>query len=380
MRIAFVTGNLEPGRDGVGDYTRTLAEECARRGHTVALLSLAESARPENPESPATAAGAALPTLRLTPAEWRADGGAAARRWLDAFAPDWASLQFVPFSYDPRGFFGGSIAPLARILGGARRRHVFFHELWIGSFAGAPAKARAFGWWQRRTVAALLRAVAPERVATSTGYYRAALATIGRAAAVWPVFGAVPRGATADPAANFPGVAAEALVCGHFGTLHPNWECDEFLKSFAAFAAARGRPAAFVAAGALGYGAERFAALAASYRGRIDFVSLGRLDATELARAFARFDFAATSVPWNILGKSSSAAALREHGLRVVATAAGSPPRFAAPALADPEAEDGCVPFFRDRALSPALLEKTPPRPGVSRTAEHFLRDLHAAY
>lgn len=42
MRIAFSTGCLAPGRDGVGDYTRTLAGECARRGHTLALVSLGE--------------------------------------------------------------------------------------------------------------------------------------------------------------------------------------------------------------------------------------------------------------------------------------------------------------------------------------------------
>ncbi len=40
MRIAFVTSGLEPGRDGVGDYTSGLAEECARRGHTVTQIAL----------------------------------------------------------------------------------------------------------------------------------------------------------------------------------------------------------------------------------------------------------------------------------------------------------------------------------------------------
>jgi hypothetical protein len=40
MKLLFITGCLEPGKDGVGDYTRELATECARRGHAVFLISL----------------------------------------------------------------------------------------------------------------------------------------------------------------------------------------------------------------------------------------------------------------------------------------------------------------------------------------------------
>lgn len=32
MRLAFICVSLEPGRDGVGDYTRSLAAECIRQG------------------------------------------------------------------------------------------------------------------------------------------------------------------------------------------------------------------------------------------------------------------------------------------------------------------------------------------------------------
>ena len=371
MRIAFITGSLEPGRDGVGDYTQTLAAECARLGHAVCLLSLGETQRV------AAAPTGGAPLLRLTPAEWRADGGAAARRWLDDFAPDWASLQFVPYSFDPRGFFHASIAPLAQVLGGAPRRHIFFHETWIGSQVGATGKARVFGWWQRRAVATMLRRLAPARVHTSTGYYRAALATLGQPASILPMFGNVPRTPAAGERVSWPGVAADALVCGHFGTMHPGWRADDFFAEFAVLAAARGRPAAFVAAGSLGYGTAWFEQMAARWKGSVACVALGRLGATELSRAFSRFDFAATSVPWNILGKSGSAAALREHGLRVVVTAAGSAPRFAAAGADDAEDDAGWVRYFSERALLATADTKTAPRPGIARTAARFLSDLH---
>lgn len=368
MKIAFVTGCLEPGRDGVGDYTATLAAECVRRGHQVRLLSLAETSSATASESP--------DRLRLVPTEWRADGGLAARRWLEAFAPDWVSLQFVPYSFDPRGFFAASIDPLANILSAASRRHVFFHEIWIGSQRGASLKARLSGWWQRRAVRMLLRRLAPARVHTSTAYYQLALAAIGQPAGRLCMFGSVPYLSRLPTPVLPSAVPPDGIVCGHFGTLHPDWVGDAFLSEFAALAALEHRSAALVAAGSLGYGGELFARIAERWNGRVACVALGRLDEPALAAAFARFDFAVTSVPWNILGKSSSAAALREHGVPVVVTAEGSAPRFTSARIDDAAEDPGFIPYFRGRSALQLALARTTPRPGVSAIADRFLADL----
>jgi len=367
MRIAFIAGCVEPGRDGVGDYTRTLANECTQLGHDTAIVSLGE------PREIAPLVGNS--ELRLTAAQWRHDGGAAARTWLERFRPDVASLQFVPYSFDPRGLFRASVPRLAQLMAAAPRRHVFFHEVWIGSHTGASPKQRLIGWLQRRSVRALLAALRPAVVHTSNDYYRAALATIGQPAGVLPMFGSVPVRTTPAAVPALAKIPTNALVCGHFGTLHPDWDCTRFFTEFAALARRLERPAWFVAAGGLGYGAARFDALAQEYAASVRCVALGRLTNAELASAFAHFDFAATSVPWNILGKSSAAAALREHGLRVVATAAGGAPRFGTP----PEgpADPGFLALFRAPDRLETALQKTPPRAGASAVAARFLSDLH---
>lgn len=368
MRIALLTGSLEPGRDGVGDYTRTLASACTERGHATALLSLGE------PAEVAPCPGGA--ELRLTRAQWHRDGRAAAFARLESFRPDVTSLQFVPYSFDPRGLFHDCVPGLARLMAVAPRRHVFFHEIWIGSHVGAAPPQRLVGWLQRRAVRALLRALRPAAVHTSVDYYRAALATLGQPAAVLPMFGSVPRGGAPAPVPALAAVPPDALVCGHFGTLHPDWDCARFFATFAGHAHRLGRPAWFVAAGGLGAGAARFAQLAHAHAGAVSFLALGRLTVAELATAFARFDFAATSVPWNILGKSSAAAALREHGVQVVATSAGRPPRFGA--WSEPAGEAGFVPFFHDAALLAGALRKTAPRAGVEAITSRFLAALDA--
>lgn len=371
MRIAFVTGCLEPGRDGVGDYVRTLAAECVRAGHEVRLLALAEPARvtPRSDE--------VLPVRRQTLAESLADDGRAARAWLDEFAPEWTSLHFVPYAFDPRGLFGGRVPLLAQVLAAGARRHVFFHEIWIAFAHGAPWKERAVGFLQRRALARLLQEVAPAVVQTSNACYRHALGTLGCTASELPMFGSVPLRSGVAPA-QWPGVAPGALVCGTFGTLHPNWEHEPFLTDFAQLAAARGRRAVLVAAGELRHGAPLFAQLAARWRGRVDCLALGAQSSAQLAEAFARFDFAVTASPATIVGKSSSAAALREHGLRVVVTNAGQPPRFAvAPGELEPT-DTGFVPYFRSRESLATALEKTTPRPGAAHTAQLFLASLSA--
>ncbi len=366
MKLAFITGSLAPGRDGVGDYARTLGLTCAAAGHDVRWVSLAE------PEEP----GADDPRiLRLSDAAVRADGGAAARRWLAEFAPAWTSLHFVPYSFDPRGLFGARVPLLADLLHTAPRRHIFFHEVWIGVHCGASLKERLVGWAQQRAVRALLRRSAPDCVHTSTACNVSVLAGVGQRAGRLPMFGSVP--AVAAPVlAAIDGVPSDALVCGLFGSLHPNWQPEAFLGDFERLARALGRPAAFVTAGGIGPGGPLLAQIEERWRGRITFVRLGRCSTERLAEVFARFDFAVTSMPWNILGKSSSAAALREHGVKVVATAAGDPPR-SVPLPPDDTAEDpGFVPYFRDPARLADAPGHTAPRPGVPAIARQFLADL----
>lgn len=363
MRIAFVTGSLEPGRDGVGDYTRTLAAECVCRGHAVRVLSVADRESGEE-----TFLG--QPALRRMTREQALTDGRDAYRWLEAFAPDWTSLQFVPFSFDPRGLFARSIPALVRIMRAAPRRHVIFHEIWIGAQQRAPWKARFLGAIQRRAVIRLLQAVDPRRIHTSTEFYRAALGDLGVRVERLPMFGSVPWCGPTPPAI-FPGIEANALVCGMFGTVHPDWQPAGFMADLAALAAKLGRPVALVSAGGLGPGTALFAELALRYRGSVNCVALGRLPEPQLAEVFARFDFAVTSVPWNILGKSSSAAALREHGLRVVATMGGAPLR-GRPDLAG-DLDDGFVPYFRDPTLLRDAPTRTKPRLGVSAVTGQLL-------
>lgn len=96
MRFLFLCSSLEPGRDGVGDYTRRLAQECAKLGHACALLALNDGHVSALTE---TVGPEAIPTLRLPPG----CGIAPAVAFRERFAPDWISLQLVSYGLNPKG-------------------------------------------------------------------------------------------------------------------------------------------------------------------------------------------------------------------------------------------------------------------------------------
>ncbi len=299
MKIAFVTSGLEPERDGVGDYTSLLAAECARRGHAVTRLALSDGHAQEVMEEPGL--------LRLPRTLDWAERQKLARRWLEAFSPDWVSLQFVAFGFDPRGLVGRLAGYLLAVLAGWPV-HIFLHELWLGEEEGAGWKHRAWGWLQRRGVLAVLRGLDVRMIHTSNPAYVALLAWQGVTARRLPLFGSLPLPIVERPAAN------DAVVFALFGTLHPVWPARPFFEYLREWP----RPVAIHHAGQIGAGDGLWRDLEAAWGHEFQFRRLGRLAPQAVADFFAGADFGVATTPWALIGKSASVAAMLDCGLPVV--------------------------------------------------------------
>ncbi|EDY19614.1 hypothetical protein CfE428DRAFT_2790 [Chthoniobacter flavus Ellin428] len=299
MRIAFVTSCLEPECDGVGDYTTLLAEECACRGHTVARVALNDARLAEISDTPGLLR---LPATLPWPERLHR-----ARRWLEAFAPDWLSLQFVNYGFHPRGFAGATAARLRMLFSGWPVQ-VFLHELWIGEERGASWKHRAIGWWQRRGVLELLRTLDVGLIHTSNDTYVHLLARADLAARRLPLFGSLPL-PTASPVRS-----NDRLTLAFFGTLHPVWPAEPL------FSQLRGmkKPIELVHAGNIGAGETLWRQMESTYGADFRFRRLGRLAPPALADFFAAADFGVATTPWLLIGKSASVAAMLDCGLPVI--------------------------------------------------------------
>lgn len=131
MKIVFLCGSLESGRDGVGDYTRRLASEVLRQNHEARIIALNDKSIKELVIEKQNDKGIKISVLRIPKSTSSKQRYSLAKEWIESFNPEWLSLQYVPFSFHEKGLPLNLIKNL-RYLSKNRRWHIMFHELWIG--------------------------------------------------------------------------------------------------------------------------------------------------------------------------------------------------------------------------------------------------------
>ncbi len=387
LQIAFLTGTLEPGRDGVGDYTRLLAEELARRGERVCLLALHDRFAAAIERAEIQTGGARLPVLRLPHTLGWPERSALAWDFLDEFQPDWVSVQLVSYGFDPKGVVRGLDRWLQPLTQG-RSLHWMFHELWIGHAEEAGRKERLIGRVQKFYIKRLLARLAPHVIHTSNSTYAGLLAREGVRALELPLFGAVPvtkqNGETwLWPELQSAGVSLTGAnreqhwLLGFFGSLHPVWPSEPLFSRLADAAAGQHKRVVLLSIGRLGPGEALWQNLAGQYGGRFAFHKLGERPAEQVSQFFNSIDFGIATSPLALIGKSASVAAMREHGLPVIVnredvTFAGTPSSADAEwirldgdfsrrlAVREPRVTAGRLPAVASALLN-ALLDHTTP-------------------
>jgi len=191
MRITFICGSLAPGKDGVGDYTRCLAAACVDAGHEVQLVSVCDR-ESEHSQSSGLHFERCCGALTDT-----AEGVRVAER-IQAWHPDWISLQFVPFAFHPKGL-SRTLQPFVRKLSGIAPLHIMFHELWLGEKPSLSLKHKVLGRIQRHQTLKALRDWQPQSIHTSNQLYVDVLKRNRITAKRLPLFGNIPI-AEKDPA------------------------------------------------------------------------------------------------------------------------------------------------------------------------------------
>jgi len=327
MRVAFLCGSLEPWRDGVGDYTRRLANDLQAAGHQVLVIALADPFIDRVVELHQEPGGIAV--LRLPKALWQARQLQAVQVALDSFAPDWVSLQLVVYAYDDRGLLRDLGQQLQR-LSGTARRHVMFHELWIGAAAHCPMKERLVGWLQRQLLLRALKRWQPLVSHTSNPVYRQLLQREGLQALPLRVPGSIvierishrdARAALATRLRLTAEQGGQMIMAGVFGAVHPEWAHAPVLQRLQLSCAAQGRQLVLLHMGRAGAaGNALWQQLRSTLAGKVPLHSLGELPPRELSEVLRGLDMGLATTPWALAGKSSTIAAMLEHGVPVVIT------------------------------------------------------------
>ncbi len=103
MKILFLCGSLEPGKDGVGDYTRRLVGELIRQGHEISIIALNDKYIDAIFQTKQESGGTMIEIIRFPAILSDKERYRHAEKYINQYLPNWVSLQYVPYSYNKYG-------------------------------------------------------------------------------------------------------------------------------------------------------------------------------------------------------------------------------------------------------------------------------------
>jgi hypothetical protein len=374
MRIAFITGGLE---GGVADYTRSLAKQCELLGHPCCIVALYDAA--------VTASVCSEQELRLPALQpWR-ERIALAQQFLDRFAVDWLSFQFVCFGFDNKGLVHQLLFHIQPLLKN-RNAQVMFHELWVNHGGRESLKFVVWGALQRFLVLQFLARVRPQQVHTSNMAYLQTLKQEGVEADILPLFGSIPIGSRTGDAWLFDLLNQQGFRIDQerrsacwlmlfFGALHPIWPPEALMEVLEKIAMRQQKRIAILHAGRIGPGESLWETLVERHSKAFTFLRLGTLTEEQISELFLSVDFGISATQYQLLGKSSSVIAMLEHGLPVIAHAED----YSLPEPVLSELDTSLILHLNDQ-FEERLLQAThqPRQARLPRIAQEFLNSLQS--
>ena len=329
--LVFLCSSLEPGKNGVGDYTRILAATLSQELGPARIIALNDTMINQAREENQKINDHNIHVLRLpTSMAWskRIDK---ASNYLGETDPEWISLQFVPYGFHAKGIIG-SLAKRLEPLTRGRKIHLMMHEIWIGESKEYNFKDRIVGLVQKNFVLQLIKSLKPIIIHTSNPAFRFLLQRNGVVAQELPLFGSIPVETPVEINPVLKELSNRShpidkdtrkifLLIGIFGTLHPQWQPEPLFTQLKIAAEKLGRKIIFLAAGRLGSAGENiWKNLTKKYSNSFTLINFATQPKRFLSHYLQTLDLGVATSPWALIGKSSTVAAMLDHGLPVVVT------------------------------------------------------------
>lgn len=382
-RIAFVTGRIVRGTDGVGDYSHLMTDQLQAMGHECLIVGLKQGLLPNESKTwlePATYSGFQLGSSPPALDAWqnRLNMARDAIRLMD---PDVVSFQYVSFSYARRGLTWNTGREFRKIVGD-RRVELNAHELWTGFDLAANFQSRMMGALQRKLFQRFVRQLGPDVIHVSNPTYVEMLRQIGLKANMSPLFGNIPVTDRKPAHGQFEGFDDSPSDCWRFlffGSIHGIWPPEPLMSRIISVAEQQKRKPVIISVGRIGPGLGVWNWMEQNYQGRCQFVRLGERSGEEVSKIINGVDFGISTTPLCLIGKSGTVAAMLEHGLPVIVNR-----EYPLRNIPEIEPAEGFHRFIRlNDMFSQNLVEASgKPRVRLARlpeTAHQFLRDTGLA-
>lgn len=310
LRVLFVCGCVEPGKDGVGDYARRLAVALVSQNCQVAIAAVSDSFVGD---SRVQSEGGTYSVSRLTSKSTLKTKMSFLKRTILNFKPHWISLQYVPYSFQSQGVpfkFAASLARLQHLA----HWHIMFHEVHLGGVLSVKNHLVKYG--QIKSVKKLVQNLRPKVIHTSNPAYREMLTKLKIESKILSLFGNIP--VLSQPSAKSI-VEDGAINAVYFGAPPKEYDFYVFANAIKAFLDAEKRMLKLELLGRKSPLRNRFAQYLVDFCGTQQFEveDMGEKSSTELSQLFSQADFAISRVKPSLLGKSGAAITLLEHGLKL---------------------------------------------------------------
>lgn len=318
MKIVLICGSLEPGKDGVGDYTRNLAAEVIRNGHQVAALALQDKYITKDFSGFQNLANIAIPVLRLPLAISETDRFEKAKSWINNVNPDVISLQFVIFAYHPKGL-PFNLTSLLKKLGNNRQWNIMFHELWVGMAANDTLKRQIWGMFQKFIVRKLIKGLSPKQIHTQCDLYLQQLKKEGFKTKLLPLFSNI-EVAKLSSETNIPisntFTKNSDIKFAVFGGLHADSKLGELIEKLKQYEKNHNKSFEFLYLGR--NGGELANHVKVLDREKVKYSILGELTPEEISAFLSISTYGISTGSPEMLGKNGTVAAMIAHKLPVI--------------------------------------------------------------
>jgi hypothetical protein len=315
MRIVFLCGSLQPGKDGVGDYTRRLAGELARLGHTTAAIAFRDKYITEVVESVEEIDNVNLYVLRLPSILPLRQRFSLASRMITKANPEWLSIQFVPYAFHTKGLPFIFVLRLNKLTRN-RKVQIMIHETWVGVNSFWSWKMGVTSALQRAIIKKMLHTVAPQVVHTHLPAYRLDIENLNHIVVKpLPLFSNIPviksGGSDADQS---------LFRIGFFSQVETAKSVIEFLQAVAEKCFLENKRMEVLLIGGSNENMRSFGEELKKIERFKDCVKYtGFLHPLELSKVMKGCTIGLTPVPRHGLGKSGSVMAFLAHGIPIAA-------------------------------------------------------------
>lgn len=319
MKIVFLCGAMEAGRDGVGDYVRRLSAELIRQGHHPAVVALNDRHIQDVFFEIQKAEGTIIPVLRI-PENWsnkRRYG--MANKFIMDFGPQVLSLQFVPYSFHVKGIPYQMLFGLKHMLTEMRSKfHIMFHEMWLDTPVGILQRITAIA--QKMLVARLVKELKPAIVHVSIPFNQIRLKKMGITSTILNLFGNIYKEGRMDVSLKREWRTGEGRISLlYFGTSPKGSFLKELTDKLEAFCKVSGFNFTFFLACGSSAAKDRFVT---QLHGKLDvfgceIVDCGFLETDTISALMTQCTAGISRSNANLLGKSGGTIAMLEHGLPV---------------------------------------------------------------